>query len=296
VTGPDEVTRLLTTPCPAPLGDGLRARLRDRLTSGIGSVAERMSRGDHVLVTSNLLRQARSHPELLTAPEEEFAWKPVFVRRSLGLAVVDACLNGRFASPMEAVGPVSSQSVAEWERTGWRTFHWEPWFAGLAPGARASVLADAVTWATSLWSSFDWRALPRPIELGGAYDQWSCPVPRSVRLKARCELRVPLAGDGTWKVDAHGSQRPMALVSVSTGCPDRARAEELAFVALVAGLRSPSRPLPARVLGLWPDAGECAVVDLDADTLLAAVDRVVSTVDAVVGARAVDLGAAAAGR
>jgi len=289
VTTPDVLTRALTAAGPTPLGDGIRARLRDLLISGIASVAAGIPRGDHVVVTSNLLRLARTRPGSLTLPEEGFVWKPVFVRRSLGLAVVEACLTGRFATPMEAVGPVSSEAVAEWERTGWRTFHWEPWFAGLGPGARAAVLADAVTWATSLWSSFDWRALPQPVELGGAYDQWSCPVPRSVRLKARSEVRVPLDGDGG-TAGAHGSQRPTALVSVSGGCPDPGRVEELAFVALVAGLRSPSRPLPARVMGLWPDAGEYAVVDLDADTLSVAVDRVVATVDSVVAARAVGQG------
>ena len=191
MTTPDVLTRALTADGPTPLGDGIRARLRDRLISGIASVADRMPRGDHVVVTSNLLRLARTRPESLTSTEESFVWKPVFVRRSLGLAVVDACLTGRFATPMEAVAPVSSEAVAEWERTGWRTFHWEPWFAGLGPGARAAVLADAVTWATSLWSSFDWKALPQPVELGGAYDQWSCPVPRSVRLKARARLHLP---------------------------------------------------------------------------------------------------------
>jgi hypothetical protein len=289
VTPPDVLTRALTADGPTPLGDGIRARLRDRLISGIASVSEGMPRGDHVVVSSNLLRLARTRPASLTLPEESFVWKPVFVLRSLGLAVVEGCLTGRFATPMEAVGPVSSEAVAEWERTGWRTFHWEPWFAGLGPGARASVLADAVTWATSLWSSFDWKSLPQLVELGGAYDQWSCPVPRSVRLKARSELRVSLPGDGG-TAGAHGSQRPTALVSVSGGCPGPGRVEELAFVALVAGLRSPSRPLPARVMGLWPDAGQHAVVDLDADTLSVAVDRVVATVDSVVAARAAGQG------
>ena len=61
-------------------------------------------------------------------------------------------------------------------------------------------------------------------------------------------------------------------------------------MALVAGLRSPSRPLPARVMGLWPDAGGYAVVDLDADTLSVAVDRVVATVESVVAARAAGQG------
>ena len=39
-------------------------------------------------------RSGRSDVHLLSQPDEPFAWKPVFVRRSLGLAVVE-CLCRR---------------------------------------------------------------------------------------------------------------------------------------------------------------------------------------------------------
>ena len=43
--------------------------------------------------------------------------------------------------------------------------------------------------------------------------------------------------------------------------------------------------MPARVLGLWPDAGLHGTVEIDADILSAAAARVASTVGLVVDAR-----------
>jgi hypothetical protein len=123
------------------------------------------------------------------------------------------------------------------------------------------------------------------IEIGGVDDQWTCPAPRPVRLKGRPELRVVLDGERAGPDEVGRCNRPVALVSMSGGSPGAPWAEELAFLALAAGLRSPSRPVPARVLGLWPDAGVHATVDIDAGVLAAAAHRVVVTVGAVVDAR-----------
>lgn len=81
-----------------------------------------------------------------------------------------------------------------------------------------------------------------------------------------------------------GAQAPLALASVAGGRPSDAWTGELAYLALVAALRSPNRPVPARVAGLWPDAGIHLVVDIDGEVLASAVDRVVATVSAMVGA------------
>lgn len=278
-----ELTRALSAPPLATVDEDCRRRLRRRLTSGIAGSVVGMPPGWQVELTMPLLRRAMARPDRLTTPEEPFAWKPVFVRRSLGLAVVDACAKDRFRSPAEAVGTVAAEAVAKWERTGWRTFHWEPWFAGLADGARAVVLADALGWATALWASFDWDAFALLPQIGGADDRWICPAPRTVRLKGRSEMRVPLCAPSA-RARPHGRHVPEALVSVSGGCCEDGWAEELAFLALVAGLRSPSRPVPARVVGLWPDSGQRSALEIDEGSLVAAVDRVVATVSALAAA------------
>jgi hypothetical protein len=285
VTRATDLTRALLAPPSDPVDEACRAHLRQRLSTGINPLVEQLPHGEQLVVSLPLLRRARSRPESLTDQEEPFAWKPVFVRRSLGLAVVEACVAGRFGSPIDAVGPVASEAVAEWGRTGWRTFHWEPWLAGLDGGARALVLAEAVTWATALWSSLDWRMLAEHPRLGGPDDQWVCPASRTVRFKGRSEVHVSLdSAQARWS-EVGPASTPVALVSVAGGRPDEAWSGELAYLALVASLRSPSRPVPARVAGLWPDAGIRLVADIDGPALVAAAERVVATVSALVQAR-----------
>ncbi|HUY67535.1 MAG TPA: hypothetical protein VMV06_12005 [Acidimicrobiales bacterium] len=277
---PGQLTRALSAPPTCSVDDACRAHLRDRLSSGLAPLVERLPRRQRLVVNLSDLRRARERPDSPSRQQEPFAWKPVFVRRSLGLAVVDACAVGRFRSPAEAVGPVASEAVAEWERTGWRAFHWEPWFAGLHRGARALVLSEAVTWATSLWASFDWAAFNERPRVGGGDDQWVCPDAGALILKGRSELRVPLAATGP-----DGAAGPVALACVAGGRPSDEWAAELAYPALVAALRSPTRPVPARVAGLWPDAGIHLVVDIDGEVLASAVDRVVAKVHVMVEAR-----------
>ena len=278
-------TAELTAPPVSRVGEEARRQLRDRLLSRVSASIAGLPPGGQVEVTLPLLRRALVHPDRPAMDEEPFAWKPVFVRRSLGLAVVSACVTGRFRGPSEAVVPIATDAVAEWERTGWRTFHWEPWFSGLPSGARAVVLADAVGWATSLWTAFDWTAFAQVPQIGGADDHWTCPAPRTVRLKGRSEMRVPLTAPGSVPRGRQWSDTSVALVSVSGGCPEQGWAEGLAYLALTAGLRSSSLPVPARVMGLWPDAGIHRTVDVDERALEAAADRVARTVGVVVGAR-----------
>jgi hypothetical protein len=281
------VTDLLTAPGTAdvatPVGVDGWTRLRERLTDGVSDAATGLVGGGGLEVGLRQLRLARYRPESLDVPEEPFAWKPVFVRRSLGIAAVRACAEGRFRGPAEAVGPLADRAVEEWRRSGWRTFHWEPWFAGLGAGGRALVLAEAVTWATPMWAGLDWRLLGDSVELAPPDDRWSLPGGGRVRLRGRSEARV-VRPDRT-----SAAPRSAALLSVSGGRPGDGWADELAFLGLVAGLASPAGPVPSRVVGMWPEAGVHLAVGLDEPTLAGAVDRVVDTVAVttdVVGAAA----------
>jgi hypothetical protein len=279
-------TRALLAP-PSPgtrLADG--TAVRERLAAAISPLAEGMPGGRQVVVSVPTLRQALVDPARLAAPEETFRWKPAFARRSLGLAVVEACASGRFRAPAEAVGPIVQEAVAEWDRTGWRTYHWEPWLAGLPMGARAVVLADAVGWATGLWSSLDWRSLVPEVQFGATYEQWVSPAAPTVRLKARPDLRVPLAASAPAGPSDQMGEGGVALVSVCGGCPAPGWADELAFLALVSIVGSTSRPAPVRVLGLWPEAGIHRVLNIDDVALARATDRVAVALSAVVEARA----------
>jgi hypothetical protein len=277
-----ELSRAIVAPPSARVDEAGRQRLHHRLVTGLARQVEQLPEGEELEITLPVLRRALAHPDLLLGPGEQFVWQPKFVRRSLGLAVVRACVEGHFRSPAEAVGPVASGAVDEWAQTGWKAFYWEPWMAGLSPAARAMVLADAVSWSTSLWTSLDWSLFGSDVQLGGPDDKWVLPVPRLVRLKSRCELRV--ATPATGAPAAGAGLGPPSFVSLAGGTPSPSWRDELAFLALAA-LRAESPPLPVRIAGLWPDAGTHRVVELDERALESAVDRLLEAVCTLVNAR-----------
>ncbi len=286
-------TSQLLAPANTCIDDVARQSVRDRLLSAVPSLVDELPAGDQVIVTLPVLRQALVGQDGALRVDEPFTWKPAFVRRSLGLGAIESCLHHRHGTPAEAVGAVADEAVAAWERTGWRTFHWEPWYRGLSVGARSVVLAEAATWATALWSGIDWNQFASLPTTGGPDDQWICTAARTVRLKGRSELRVGISAPACCRTDSHRGEGPednapgpsMALLSVSGGTPSEDWPTELGFLALVASLRSPSRPVPARVAGLWPDAGAQRMIEVDAGILRSAADRVIAAVSKLAAAR-----------
>ncbi len=280
------LTSELLAPAHACIDAPARQGVRDRLLSAVPPLVEQLPAGEQVAITLPVLRRASQGLDITSSSDQPFAWKPAFVRRSLGLAAIESCLQHRHGTPAEAVGVVADEAVATWARTGWRTFHWEPWFGGLPAGGRSVVLAEAATWATALWSALDWNQFAAVPLAGGPDDQWICTAARTVRLKGRSELRFGITAPGRCPGGRHhgadsedgGTCPQRALVSVSGGVPAEDWRAELGFLALVASLRSPSRPVPARVVGLWPDVGDLRMVDVDAETLRLAADKVIATV------------------
>ncbi len=267
-----ELTEAVIAVPPHRVARGTVENLRERLAGGLAPVAAVVSRGGPLVVTLPLLCRPQTRSAAV-GPDDAFVWRPFFVRRSLGAAIVDECLRGRYRSPAEVAPTVLDDAVANWRRTGARRFHWEPWVAGLPPGGRANVLADAVTWATALWSSFDWSAFPdRPV-VGGPMEQWTSPEARGVRLTSRTDLRVRASRPS----DGRDGSDSLALVSVLNGIPPPPGSAVLAYPALVAALRAPWRGPPSRSVGVWPDAGHVEWIDVDAAALDAAVDLVVET-------------------
>ena len=142
MTAAAQLTEAILRPAPSRTGPAVAQRIRDRLAGNVPDLVAPLPPGEQIVVSVPILRQLASGGDNPTIrPDDPFAWKPAFVRRSLGLAAIDACLAGYFRAPLEAVGPVAERAVAEWERSGWRTFHWEPWYAGLGTGGRGAVLA-----------------------------------------------------------------------------------------------------------------------------------------------------------
>jgi hypothetical protein len=140
---------------------------------------------------------------------------------------------------------------------------WAAWYAGLAAGGRAMVEAEAVTWATQLWTALEWERLAQAL-VGAGDDWWDCPGTRALTLHGRADVRVRAEG------------RPV-LLTVGSGVPSSQWRGELGFPALVCAMARGERSVPARVVGWWPASGQVRILPVDA----AALDEVAT---AVVGA------------
>ncbi len=143
-----------------------------------------------------------------------------------------------------------------------------------------------------MWSAFDWREFDQPPGWAASTTSGCSPPTAPSGSRAGPSSGSRSGPGGPDRSEPDGPPLPEAMVSVTGGSPGDRWSEELAYLGLVAALRSPSRPVPARVVGVWPDAGATRVVAIDDASLIAAADLVIATVATLVDARGM---AAAAG-
>ncbi len=281
-----DVTGLFLEPATGAIDDSLRDRLRDRLVSGIAPVVEGLPAGEPVVVSLPLLRRARARPDAPLLPEEPFVWKPAFAGVHLGLAVVDACVDGRFRHPdgghrpgvRRGRGGVGANRVAHLP-LGTVVRPAGPGGAGRGAGrgAWAGPLRSGRPSTGTASPASPGRGTRRPVDVPGGSG-------RSV-LKARSELRVPLPGDPS--AVARGGGRPADGAGLGVRRLPRGRLGRGAGlpgpggrIALAVAARSPPGwwacgPMPASTPP-WTWTTPCST---------AAAERVIATVDAVVNAR-----------
>ena len=251
----------VTGPVRRPAAGHRRRRPRPTrrpLIAGIAPVVERLPAGDAARGRLPCCRRARHRPDALSVtPESHSSWKPVFARRSLGLAVVDACVSGRFRSPAGAAAVVADDAVVEWSgrviaastgspgSPGWLRGPGLSCWPKLSPGPRRYGPRSTGAWCPPQprWEVRD--------------DVWACPAasrPSGSRAAANSAFRS--RSDRQRSGLARLSRGPPALVSISSGHPQAGWEEELGLsLSGGFGLRSPSRPVPARIGGLWPETG-----------------------------------------
>lgn len=271
-------TDQLAAPTAEPMPSGNQLMLRQRVAASLERAVGTLS-GDNVnSVSAQALHRAGlpTPGSELTERDTSFSWRPDRVRRTLGLLAAARYLQGDADSVADAVDRSAELAVSTWRRTGRMRHYWEPWLAVLGAPIRAEVLAQATTWAAGLLTSINWSVLRGWFEIGPHDALWALPPDHHVRLKSRSDVRVvlsPCADHECLPPQAPaGLGHHEALVIVMGGCPSPIAEATLSYVALVEGLRHATRPLPARVGGLWPDAGEFRVVDIDASRLAAAID------------------------
>jgi hypothetical protein len=274
------LTEALLAPAPAPLSASNLVTLAERLAGDLTAVVGELPTGERLRLDAYRFAMAREHPERCTTADGPFVPSPAICRRAIGLRAVERCVRRRSPSPAVAVGEVLAagmDDVAGIDGSGNRPPWWASWFVGLSSGGRAMVEADAVTWATQLWTALEWHGFEQAPIVGGGDDWWDCPGTRALTLHGRADVRVRAEG------------RP-ALLVMGSGVPPSDWRLELGFPALVAALARRGQSVPARVVGLWPASGQVRILAVDefdlADVATAVVGAVATWVDARIELRA----------
>ncbi|MHB8681708.1 MAG: hypothetical protein ACYDA2_06405 [Acidimicrobiales bacterium] len=241
--------------------------VRERIVGALRPLAAEIPGGTRFVLDRYRLETARNHPERCSEPDAPFAQSAATCRRAVGLAAVQRCVQ-RGEHPAEAVAAVlragaedgRARSRGESPGAPW----WAAWYDSLAPGGRATVAAEAVTWATQLWTALDWDRMAVPPVIGRD-EWWDLPGASALSLRGRADVRGRVDG------------RPVLLV-VAGGAPGPLRRADLLFPAVVSLLAAGPRGLPGRVMGLWPASGQVRVAEVDVPGLEQCGDAVVAAV------------------
>ena len=281
------LTDALTAPPTGSVSAEALGALRDRLAGELATLVEELPTGEKLILDGFRFGQARDHPDRLGDDDGHFVASPALCQRTVGSGAVARCLRRRSASPAVAVAEVlaaGAEDAAEGGDPTVRPPWWAAWYRGLPAGGRAMVEAEAVTWATQVWTALEWERLAQPM-VGGSDDWWDCPGTRSLTLRGRADVRVRAGG------------RP-ALLVVGSGLPPSGWRGTLGFPALVASLARGQGSVPARVVGLWPACGQVRILPVDqgvlAETATAVTAAVATWVDARIEARGAPVGRASA--
>jgi len=261
------LTDALTAPATAVVPAEALALLQAEVARDLAAVVDDLPEGERLRFDAFRFALAREHPERVGADGGPFVPSPVRCRRAVGLNAVARCLRGGSPTPATAVAEVlaagvedATDAVDPTVRPPW----WAGWYGSLSAGGRAMVEAEAVTWATQLWTALEWEQLG-PTTVGGGDDWWDCPRSRHLTLRGQADVRVRAGG------------RPVLLV-VGGGVPPSDWRRPLGYPALVAALARGERSVPARVVGLWPASGQVRILPVDHGVL---VDTAAAVVDAV---------------
>ena len=254
-------------PTPAEV-DAVRAGLADELSA----LAVVLPPGERLRLDAYRFTLALHGPQRLAGADEPFAFSPRTCRRAVGLAAVARCLGRPSLAPAQAVADILTAGVREVTvvpRVSGLPW-WAPCYEALDRGGRATVEAEAVTWATQLWTALSWDDLARPV-VGGADDRWACPG-GALTLRGHADVRVRPSG-------------PPALLVLGSGSPPATWRDLLGFPALVAALAGGPAAAPGRVIGLWPASGQVRILPAEATVLTDTAEAVVAAAAAWVDHR-----------
>jgi hypothetical protein len=238
-SGAELFDRATAGPCDgARVPARLRSRLVERLAGTLGTDGAR-HRLDAFVAEHGPVRF-----------DEPFAWSARVARRPIGTAVVREVAAGAIPDALSAatseIDRLADRAVRGLTRRG----ALGAWLADAPTPVRAICAVEAATWAERL------LRLVEPSGDGsvavGIPDAWFEVPGTSITLHGRLDAALRRPG------------APMALLRVRDGLPGAGARDGLVVDALVAALASEG---PSRMLGAWPDAGLCLVIDVDDEAL-----------------------------
>ncbi len=254
------LTDALLAPVGPELPDVVRKDLAERFRTALGRPAQ----GHHS--TSQLTVDAYFLRVPTRAPSTPFRWTARTARRTIGLAALRSGIGGGPPAPADSVGHVMRAMTEDGRHGLGRPGGIEQWLASLPAGGVAVVAAEATGWVAGLSGAVTWDRLGGA-EIGPA-DHWSNAGP-GVTIRGRADVRVPV-GNGD-----DGSRT--VLLTMAGGRPGPTSRAALGLPALVAAVDR-QVPVPARVVGWWPECGRAIVLPVDGALLEATADAVVAAV------------------
>jgi len=236
------LVEVLTAGCDEadPLGDRLRAQLVARLSAVAPS-----------------LRGARRRLDAYSVERESagfstpFSWGTRAARRPIGTAAARSTAQGQSPDVLRAANAEVERLCDRAARGLTRPGSLGTWLASEPASVRSLCALEAATWAAGLLALVVPREAAGTPEVSvGVADAW---------------FEVP--GTGLTLVgrrDAVATSGPRAsILRLRDGLPGARCVDGLLVDGLIEALGAPTRPLPARVVGAWPDAGLCVVVEFD---------------------------------
>jgi len=175
----------------------------------------------------------------------QFHWSPQTARRVIGNASLDRVMKQSGTALLDAVNDEISdlfyRAATGYARPGSLAY----WIAGVPPAVVSLVTAEALNWATQLGEvahglDAKWSLYPTD----AYYDVASA----RTTLRARRDIFV-----------GHGSQR--VLIRVRAGAPGKSAGPGLRADLTIDTLAHETGTSPARIIGVWPDAGVLLSVD-----------------------------------
>ena len=228
--------------------------------------------GAAVRVDAFAIRTAADPPREKSRPEDgPFRWTPRRARRTVGVRAAARVVNGRVRYPAQGAERAVAELVEE-GRGGARRGSLEDWLGTAPPAVVAAVLAESTAWATHLVTAIEWDRVGGSVEVGGPDRWWDLGGRPTIGLRGRVDVRLRGA-----RPEGPGSDQ-QSLLTVVNGRPGPASRAELGLAALVDMLRRPAEPVPARVVGWWPECGRALVLDVGEELLTSTAAAVLAAV------------------